>query len=352
MVMKRFLLSVLALVLLVVCGVFFSLSKPYYIGATSDHFKDGEFYNFFYESQEKTISRFIRWRFLEDREEWPDYVANLSYDRPPRGVYGNQLRVSFVNHATVLLQIRGLNILTDPIWSERASPFSFVGPKRVRKPGIRFEDLPPIDIVLISHNHYEHLDLPTIQRLWDRDRPHIFTFLGNDTIIKDYNSSIAVTAMDWYDEIVLDQGLVLHGWPAQHWSSRWIIDRNKALWGGFVIESPSGNIFFAGDTGYGKGYPFKKAQHKFGTFRLALLPYGSYEPYWFMKDGHMNPEDAVRAYEDLNAEYALGIHHGTFQLTNEEYDKPDEDLQAARVRKYIDRTRFRVLENGAYFFVP
>jgi L-ascorbate metabolism protein UlaG (beta-lactamase superfamily) len=289
---------------------------------------------------------------------------------PPRRVEGREMLVTWIGHATVLVQTAGLNILTDPIWSERASPFSFVGPKRVRAPGVRFEDLPKIDLVVISHNHYDHMDLPTLKRLWERDRPTIVTSLGNDTILR--GRGIEARALDWSQHLwrLGDTkwkqweppmlGCGFDGCPPywevritrnHHWSSRWGTDRNRALWSAFTVTTPAGKIFFAGDTGYGDGSWAAEAARN-GPFRLAILPVGAYAPRDVMKDNHMDPDEAVRVFETLKPAMALGMHWGTFQLTFEAIDDPPRRLAAARKARGIPAERFVTTEVGRTFRVP
>jgi L-ascorbate metabolism protein UlaG (beta-lactamase superfamily) len=253
--------------------------------------------------------------------------------------------VTWIGHATALIQAGGVNILTDPIWSERASPFSFIGPKRVRAPGIRLQDLPKIDLILVSHNHYDHLDLPTLEALWERDRPAIVTSLGNDAVVRKTGAS--ARAADW--------GRTVTGpnWAAtvlrnHHWGSRWGTDRNRALWSAFKVRTPAGNIFFAGDTGWGDGSWVREAAAQ-GPYRLALIPIGAYEPRDFMKTHHINPEEAVRMFEMLNPAQALGIHWGTFQLTFEPIDEPRQKLEALKKQRGIAPNRFVATEPGQSF---
>jgi L-ascorbate metabolism protein UlaG (beta-lactamase superfamily) len=246
------------------------------------------------------------------------------------------------------MQTQGLNILTDPVWSERVSPFSFAGPERVRAPGVRFEDLPPIDLVLVSHNHYDHLDLATLKRLWERDRPLIVTGLGNDTILK--GEGIEATALDWGERARVADGIEVVVERNHHWSSRWGTDRNRALWSAFTVRLPGGNIFFAGDTGWGDGSWVEEAAAR-GPFRLALIPIGSYEPRGFMEANHIDPEEAMRIFERLDPAAALGIHWGTFQLTWEPIDDPVRRLEALKTARGIAPSRFVAVEAGQSFDV-
>jgi len=325
------------------------LDRIYYEGPVSDHYDGERFLNpgFGEYRGGNPRSFFNRWA-NGDRAVWPEKVP-VRQTVPPARVQGSEMRVTWIGHATVLVQTQGLNILTDPIWSERASPFSFVGPKRVRAPGVRFDDLPKIDIVLISHNHYDHMDLPTLKLLWERDRPKIVTSLGNDTIMR--RRGIEAVALDWKGSTPAGPGASIFVERNHHWGSRWGTDRNRALWSAFTIKLPGGNIFYAGDTGFGDGSWVREAAAR-GPFRLAILPIGAYEPRDFMKTNHINPEEAVQIFKVLNPTAALGIHWGTFQLTFEGIDEPRRQLAELRRAQGIPDSRFVAVEAGEAFSVP
>ncbi|MCE9499262.1 MAG: MBL fold metallo-hydrolase [Leptospira sp.] len=229
-----------------------------------------------------------------------------------------KLSVTWIGHATVLIQMDGKNILTDPIWSERCSPVSFAGPKRYTKPGVKIADLPKIDIVLLSHNHYDHMDAPTLIELEQKFKPHFFAGLKNRKFLKELGLS-NVSEMDWWEEKSSNQIKVIFT-PTQHFSSRSLIDGYQTLWGSFIVQSKNHTAFFAGDTGYFDG--FKEIAEKFPGIDIAILPIGAYEPRWFMKPVHMSPEDAVQAFLDLNAKAMLPMHYATFVLTDEALDEP------------------------------
>jgi L-ascorbate metabolism protein UlaG (beta-lactamase superfamily) len=251
------------------------------------------------------------------------------------------MAVTFVGHDTFLIQLPGLNILTDPIWSDRASPFSFFGPKRVRPPAIPFEQLPPIQLVLISHNHYDHLDRPTLRRLAERHRPQVLCPLGNRSCIADLG--LETIELDWWDQVRIAE-LTITLTPAQHWSNRlWNV--NRALWGGFWLESASLKLFFAGDTGYRPGL-FRGLRQRLGRPDISLLPVGVYEPRYFMVAQHMNPDDAVRAHLDLESQETLGMHFGTFPLSDEGVDAPRRDLEQALRVHGVSSEQFRVPRFG------
>ncbi|HEY5722088.1 MAG TPA: MBL fold metallo-hydrolase [Allosphingosinicella sp.] len=338
------------------------LDRIYYRGPEGPHFRDGRFLNPGQAAAEARSGGPMRYfgRFLSGsgRSAWPKQVP-VSPTVPPRRVEGKEMLVTWIGHSTVLVQAAGLNILTDPIWSETASPFPPIGPDRVRAPGVRFEDLPRIDLVLVSHNHYDHLDLPTLKRLWERDRPTIVTSLGNDSILK--AEGISAVAGDWGDGFGIaprcpDNAECMETARVriervQHWSARWGTDRNRALWSGFTVETPAGNIFFAGDTGYGDGGWVKEAALH-GPFRLALIPVGAYAPRDIMERNHVDPEEAVAVFENLGADQALGLHWGTFQLTFEPIGDPPRRLAAALARRGIAPGRFVTTEPGRTLRVP
>ncbi|HEY6916390.1 MAG TPA: MBL fold metallo-hydrolase [Allosphingosinicella sp.] len=328
------------------------LDRIYYEGSESGHYDGERFFNpldRLRQAERRKPNRFFsRWLTGEGRARWPDQVP-VTPTKPPARVEGQAMKVTWIGHATVLVQTAGLNILTDPIWSDRASPFSFTGPKRVRAPGVHFENLPKIDLVVVSHNHYDHMDLPTLKRLWDRDRPVIVTSLGNDTILK--GRGIGAAALDWDGKLTLPSGAAVRVERNHHWSSRWFSDRNRALWSAFTIILPSGNVFFAGDTGYGDGgWAREAAAH--GPYRLAILPIGAYEPREVMKNSHINPEEAMRVYRTLGAKSGLGIHWGTFQLTFEPIGEPLERLAKLRREAGPEGAGFIATEAGRTWDVP
>jgi L-ascorbate metabolism protein UlaG (beta-lactamase superfamily) len=309
-------------------------------GTQGDHFDGGRFFNPG-GTGPRSFLDLARWRLSGKSEEWPDtYPSPFPVDRPPPRVEGKALRVSFVGHATFLIQGAGLNILTDPVWSERASPFSFIGPKRANPPGIAFDDLPPIDTVLVSHGHYDHLDVETLSRLWQRDRPQIITPLGNDATIRGHDAAIEVTTADWGGVVALGNGVDAVLEQVHHWTARGLWDRNCALWCGFVLRGLGDGVFFAGDTGFDDGHPFRRVAERHGPLDLALLPIGAYEPRWFMAGQHMNPADAVKGYRLLGARQALGYHWGTFKLTDEGVSRPLTDLAAALATEGVEHARF------------
>ena len=318
-----------------------------YAGPVSDHF-DGE--RFFDPDgvPPKSLGDLLRWQFGRDRQRqaWPEWAPSPYADTPPARVAGDKVRLSFVGHASWLIQTAGLNILIDPVWSARASPFGFAGPKRVNDPGIAFDALPSIDVALVSHGHYDHLDLATLSRLAAKFSPRTITPLGNDVTMRNADDAIKTEPFDWHDRVELGNGVAVTLVPTRHWSARGLFDRNKALWASFVLETPAGKIYIVCDSGYGEGTHFRRVRERHGPLRLAILPIGAYEPRWFMQDQHMNPSDAIKALADCGAEQALAHHHGTFQLTDEAIDAPVAGLHAALDEAKIPRERFGVLKPG------
>jgi L-ascorbate metabolism protein UlaG (beta-lactamase superfamily) len=242
----------------------------------------------------------------------------------------------------------GLNILVDPVWSERASPVSFAGPKRVNDPGIAFDKLPTIDVVLVSHGHYDHLDARTLSKLAAKFSPRVITPLGNDVTMMSNDAAIRAEGFDWNQRIQIGNGVAVTLVATRHWTARGLFDRNKALWASFVLETPAGKLYLVADPGYGTGTHFRRVREAHGPIRAAILPIGAYEPRWFMREMHMNPEDAVKALADCGAEMALAHHHGTFQLTDEAIDAPVNDLATA-LDAAGARDRFVALKPGQVF---
>ena len=321
-------------------------STKYYTGPISDHFDGKKFYNKI--KGEKSLFTVLKWQFTRNKPHWPSLQLPTQYDNPPKAVTGKKIRVSAVGHSTLLIQTHGVNILTDPIWSNTASPFSFIGPKRAIMPGIYFQDLPKIDIVLISHNHYDHMDKDTIIKLYQNHNPLFIVPLGNDHILRKMVPNINVKPLDWHENTVFADKVEISCYPVQHWSSRNILDHNKALWGSFILKTPSDNIYFAGDTGYGDGSHFREAQKEFKNFKLALLPIGAFKPEWFMQHSHMNPNEAVQAMLDLEAKHSIAIHFNTFPLADDAYDEPIENLKKSLSKhKNLD---FKILNPGDKIF--
>jgi L-ascorbate metabolism protein UlaG (beta-lactamase superfamily) len=324
------------------CGVF---SAPRYQGPVSDHFDGEKFRN--RRAQPHGFRGLIRWLSNREIGPWRDWVDTLPGPPPPRDV--DDMRVTFINHSTVLVQYAGLNILTDPVWSKKVGPANLIGPERVRPAGIRFADLPRIDVVLISHNHYDHCDLPSLRALVRRDAPRIFTPLGNSALLTSERVN-GSSDLDWWQSTSLDARTTLTCVPAEHFSGRGTCDRDANLWGGFVVSGPRGSVYFAGDTGWGDH--FVEIRRRFGPIRLALLPIGAYRPRWFMAPVHIDPQDAVRAHDSLGAATSVGIHWGTFVQADDGEWEPVEELDRTIAQRAEPRPRFWVLQNGEGRDVP
>ncbi|MFA7503777.1 MAG: MBL fold metallo-hydrolase [Burkholderiaceae bacterium] len=252
--------------------------------------------------------------------------------------------VTWIGHATVLLQMGGKNILTDPQFSERAFTYQWLGPRRKVPLPMSIEQLPPIDIVVISHAHYDHLDRNTVLALAAReeDSPSFLVPLGLAPWFRDLGIE-RVRAFDWWDAITID-GVEASFVPAHHWSARSAFDRNRTLWGGWVLRSDDLHAYFAGDTGYSRD--FIEIGRRFGGFDLALIPVGAYEPRWFMADYHVDPAEAVQIHRDVGSRYSIGIHWGSFELTDESLDAPIDALARALAEMNVPRSEFELLRHG------
>ena len=308
---------------------------------TSDHFDGKTFFNPDYPNELKSFWDVMKWKATADNKEWPEHIANKNYPLRPL-TPTEKVSATFINHATFLLQFPGVNVLTDPVYSERTSPYTFAGPKRVREPGIPFETLPAIDVVIVSHNHYDHMDMATLKKLDAKFHPLFLVPLGDDKHLKDAGIQ-NVKALDWWEEVRVKDVRFIFA-PSRHWSARQLWDKNECLWGSWMIDSGAVKVYHAGDTGHGKH--FLDIKSRLGAPDLALLPIGAYKPRWFMKHHHMDPEDAVKAHIDLGAARSIAMHFGTFQLTDEGIDEPAKDLTENLSRYKIEPEKFIILDQG------
>lgn len=321
-------------------------------GATSQtvsvrpaHHTESGFTNPYIEQSDKTFFTFLKMRLTTD--EWADHASQR--DGVPRQQVdfgsirkpGAQPQITWIGHSTFLIQYRGINLLTDPVFSRRASPLSFAGPQRYTNPAFKIEQLPPIDYVVISHNHYDHLDADTVRRL------------GNATqwlvplAHRDWFARLDVTRLiefDWWDELE-EPPVTIIAAPSQHWSGRRLNDRFEALWASWVIDFGDFRVWFAGDTGY-NDIQFRDIGSHFGGFDLALIPIGGYAPSWFMGAMHVNPEEAVRIHRDVNARRSIGMHWGTFPLTAEPVLEPVARLSSAVEAASLGPETFTTLKIG------
>ncbi len=342
---RRALARVATVLVLAACA---TVPLASYRGPLTDHFDGTHFHNI-QPFQEQAVQDVIAWQFRRGRGEWRRENSPPA-PPPPRKVGGREIRVTFVNHATVLIQMDGLNILTDPVFSERVGPASWFGTRRYRPPGIRFDDLPPIDVVLLSHDHYDHFDIPTLRRLANRFHPKFVTGLGNVALLRAAGIG-GGEEMDWWHSLPLADGVNARAVPVQHWSGRTLSDHCERLWAGFVIEGRSDTVFFAGDTGWGRFYDL--IHRRYSRFRLAILPIAPFKPRWYMHRKHESPADAVHAAQLLHAETSIPIHWGTFELGDDGQHEAVDSLNAT-ISELPERCRpkFAVLNNGGSLEVP
>ncbi len=346
-------LAILATIIVVLAILAFvidrSIAAETYRGPVSDHFDGKQFYNIvngdpLAPAREQQGSL---WQWIMNRPPntwvWRDDSINTI---PEERVAGDRIVATFINHASVLVQTQGINILTDPIWSDRASPFAFAGPHRYRKPGIAFEHLPPIDVVIISHNHYDHMDIPTLRRIVERWQPKIYVPLANQSYLTERGIA-GVEDMDWWESRNISESVAISAVAAQHFSSRGLSDRNKTLWGGYIVRTPRGHIYFAGDTGYG---PFiGEIKKRFPNIVLGFIPIGAFRPEWFMGPVHVSPDEAIRIQTDLGIDTVIGIHFGTFRLADDQQDEPEQRVQRTLDTLSESAPDFRVPKNGEVF---
>jgi L-ascorbate metabolism protein UlaG (beta-lactamase superfamily) len=292
----------------------------------------------------------LRWQLSGERRPWPPQPpdpppAGDPHQVPPPG----SASVTFIGHSTFLIRWAGLTILTDPVFSERCSPVSWAGPKRARPPGRAFADLPKIDLLLVSHNHYDHMDLPSLRAIRKRDNPAVVTPLGNAHHLAKAGLG-RVTERDWWQSAEPAPGIRVTATPARHFASRTLWDRGQCLWSGFMLEAAGQRLFFAGDSGAGRHWA--EIGQRLGAPDLALIPIGAYEPRSIMASVHMNPEEAVAAHRALGARQSIGMHFGTFQLTDEPIDAPPAALAEARVAAGLGPDGFDTLGFGETRLFP
>jgi L-ascorbate metabolism protein UlaG (beta-lactamase superfamily) len=322
----------------------------FYSGPPSDHF-DGEHFHNPRNQSPPGGGSLIRWLLNRQPGPWRKWIDAAPGPIPPDRVTDGSIRVTFIGHSSVLIQMDAINILCDPIWSNRASPLSWAGPKRHRASGIPFDQLPKIDLVLQSHDHYDHFDVPTLRRIAAQWKPNFAVPLGVATrlISKKLATDSQIAELDWWQSAQFSDSVRISAVPALHFSGRGLRDRNKTLWCGYVIETPSGTVLFAGDTAYGPH--FAEIRGRFPKIRLAFLPLGAYRPEWFMGPVHISPSDAVRAHKELGAATSIGIHFGTFRLADDGEDEPVTELQRALDHEK-ERLRFWILDAGEGRDIP
>jgi L-ascorbate metabolism protein UlaG (beta-lactamase superfamily) len=298
----------------------------------SDHYDGQHFFNPGPRGSARGLWQVLRWRMRKgQRAIWPGRVLDPEFAPPPATVPPDSVAITFINHASFLIRLPGAVVLTDPIFNERCSPVSWAGPRRARAPGIALEDLPRPDVVVLSHNHYDHMDFPSLRAIQARYAPKFVTTLGNAQTLAQLG--IQATELDWWQDATAGP-LRLTATPARHFSARTPWDRNRTLWGGFMIRVGAGMVLFAGDSGAGTHWADIKM--RLGAPGVALLPIGAYEPRWLMGPVHMNPTEAIQAHLALGASRSVGMHFGTFQLTDEAIDAPLLALETAQRDAHVD----------------
>ncbi|TAE30328.1 MAG: twin-arginine translocation pathway signal [Candidatus Kapaibacterium sp.] len=343
----------------------FVIAAPRYTGPKSDHFDGERFFNPEH-PKETGIGDLIRWQMTAERGEWQAERVNTATSKPEIRLNAVKNRVTFINHSTALIQTGGINILTDPVWSDYVGVFDRIGPKRVRPAGVKESDLPPIDVILLSHNHYDHLDISTMKRLADRFKPVIVVPLGIKAFLEQEGIRCTIIEMDWWQAHTYTHSsthtstsqsdssanapakLEITCVPAQHFSGRGVSDRAGTLWCGFVAKNlqTADEIYFAGDSGYG-GH-FKKIGERFHNITLALIPIGAFRPRWFMSPVHIAPDEAVKVHQDVHSRQSIGIHFGTFPLADDGEHEPLQELQKALQQANITPSAFQALDFGGH----
>ncbi len=324
------------------------MSRPFPV---SDHCDGARFFNP-HGPAARSFGDLPKWWWQQLRGSataWPKSVPPPAAVHLPENVPAGRVAATFIGQATYLLQFAGCTVLTDPVFGSRAGPFGLLGPKRTRPAALRLGELPRVDAVVLSHNHYDHLDLSSLRWLAQHRQPVIIAPLGLKRWLETRGVS-RVVELDWWQSHFAGQGAEIICTPAQHWSSRWPWDRCRTLWGGFWIKTPTGSVWFAGDTGWGAH--FAEIRTRLGAPDLALLPIGAYEPRWFMAAVHMNPDEAVRAHLALGARLSFAAHHGAFRLTDEGIDAPLRDLAIAREQHGVSAAAFAAPALGETTIAP
>ena len=337
------LFSIVLFILLVVIIGYLLSSKPYK-GPITDHFDGTKFKNLSGRPANgfKDVSKYVskrepdKWSYVRDTEATTRQVPPAEEGR---------IQYTFINHSTFLIQVDGINILTDPIWSKRCSPVQFAGPTRMRPPGIAFENLPDIDLVLLTHNHYDHLDKLTVKRLIRKHNPSFIVPLGLVPLIKKYGSQ-KVEALDWWQETVFKE-LVIKATPANHFSSRGLFDRDKTLWAGYIIEGQSKKLYYAGDSGYSD--IFKEIGKREGSFDLSFIPIGAYLPKWFMSPIHISPDQSIQVHRDVKSKKSVAMHFGTFPLADDNPQRSKSELVKYRMQAGIAPEDFLIPKEGKIY---
>ncbi len=308
----------------------------------SDHYDGRRFFNP-HARASHSFADFLRWRRTRAPEAWPEQFPPAGHPPPPTRAPDGAIALTWIGHSTFVVQTRRVGVLTDPVFTTHAGPFGRLGPRRVRPPGLAIEALPRIGVVLVSHNHYDHLQPASLRAIARRDNPLFIVPLGLGAFLARHGITRSVE-MDWWDEAEALPGAHVTCVPAQHFSARTLADHNRTLWAGFVLEADDRSIYFAGDSGYSP--QFAEIGQRIPRIDLALLPIGAYEPRWFMQPAHVNPVEAVQIHRDVGARVSVGMHYGTFHLTDEPFDEPLKLLAEARATAGLRDEEFTTLEVG------
>jgi N-acyl-phosphatidylethanolamine-hydrolysing phospholipase D len=318
----------------------------------SHHTSEG-FRNPYLNEGDRGYFNYLKMRYFSG-VKYPDYQKNANKVPTVNADleqihHPHSAQVTWIGHATVLVQYAGKALLTDPVFSDRASPVDFLGPRRVHSPALAIEDLPKIDYVVISHNHYDHLDRQSVRRIGSA--PFWLVPLGlKQWLVGAGIEASRVAELDWWKSRKFDE-ITITATPAQHWSARSLWDRRETLWASWLMQIGDFTVWYSGDTGYNP-VQFKEIGAAFNTIDLGLISIGAYEPRWFMKDMHVNPEEAVQIHQDIGAEYSLGVQWGTFRLTAEPIDEPPRRLEKALVEANLSSNRFRTMKIGETVVFP
>ncbi len=339
-------ISTIGLFVLLVIIIGYLLSCRSYTGPTSAHFNGKKFINPSLRPANgfKEVGKYGRermpdkWRFVDDLNSQTRQIPTANPE---------DIQYTFINHSSFLIQWNGINILTDPIWSKRCSPFQWAGPRRMRPPGIAYENLPPIHLILISHNHYDHLDKLTFKRLVRDYQPQVVAPLGLAHLLTKWGAN-QVTELDWWQTSVF-QGLAITATPCNHFSSRGLFDRDKTLWAGYGLNDKKRNIYYTGDTGYSD--VFTQIGEKLGPFDLSFIPIGAYKPEWFMSPIHISPSQAVQVHHDVMSKKSVAMHFGTFPLADDNPDTSTSELKRQLELKGLGAHHFHIPIEGISYIL-